>query len=213
MSWTNAHTHRKIFCCLLQNAQIYIYINLFFSAPNSYSAADGTYVKIPLQCTIFQIIVLFCYPPTVHNRFILQCCFPQREKPTNQTKQNKKTHFCSSAFVSSKPRLAVGQLGLLLHSPNCHTERLPFLIKHTDFTVPFLICDVSWQKRIVMEENWLHFPVHDWKYCSNSSFSISSKMDVLFLEVSPWSVVATIHHVAAVLTNYFLHVPKEGGVM
>lgn len=116
---------------------------------------------------------------------------------------------CSSAFVYSKPRLAVGQLGLLLHSPNCHTKRPPFLIQHTDFTVPFLICDVSWQKRIVMEENWLNFPVHNWKYCNNSCFSISSKMDVLFLEVSPWSVVATIHHVAAVLTNYFPKVKRS----
>lgn len=38
-------------------------------------------------------------------------------------------------------------------------------------------------------------------------------MDVLFLQVSSLSVIATIHHVAPVLTNEFLHVPKEGGVM
>jgi len=38
-------------------------------------------------------------------------------------------------------------------------------------------------------------------------------MDVLFLEGSPWSVLATIHHIAADLTNEFLQVPKEGRVM
>lgn len=64
-----------------------------------------------------------------------------------------------------------------------------------------------------MEGYQLNFPVHDWKCSSNSSFSASSKMDVLFLEVSPGSVLATIHLIAVNLTNEFLHVSKEGGVM
>lgn len=65
-----------------------------------------------------------------------------------------------------------------------------------------------------MERYQLNSPVYDWKCNCNSSFPESSKMDVLFLEVSlKWSVLATIHHIAADLTNEFLHVPKEGGVM
>lgn len=72
------------------------FFNISLSASNMSSAIDSTYVKIPLQCIVFQIIVLLCYPTTVHKRLILQCCFPERER--NKINKLKRLKFFSNFY-------------------------------------------------------------------------------------------------------------------